>query len=412
MLNLPSEVQSNVLGFLRAQDITRFGRTCRTAYQFISADNVLLWRSAFLQEFDDPADRWSLEPGDKESGDQSGLKNGGNWYLMLRKRLAAFRKIRNQSDSFTHIDDDDVAETLLDIIDTAGGYQEEHLNAKAGSRVEYRKSKNMARLTDRQVYNDLFRFIDKYEGRVLNSASAESSPSAIHGHFTRSVARLERPYRSDEIGRFHVLFGLTDAEEQFGKGKAAARRLVYDMSMTSAASDYGPFHLDGSGRVNWQLLEALCVVIGRNVKQCSIGLVTLPQGISYSLPHLTRPNPILHDDWAGVTGSWFGTYCFLEYQDLLNYNIGYQGGIRPSLEGQIEACGDLMKLDLRIDTSQRILNDWRLTTTLPERGDPPPLFFAGFSMSHGDPAHPRILVRGRVSVLPSGKEVRWRYIIR
>ena len=414
MLELPPEVQLDVLKFLRATDILAFARTCQKARALATPDNVSLWRCAFLHDFDDPAERLAQELRFHDANDERQLVKGGvDWYMLLKRRLQVFKALANHEFNSEDLTHDIIAETILDVLDTASGERTE-----TSPKLSLISSRNMSWIdnsSDRSFEKGCNLFIAGYQGSRAHEQDILSVlvPLPFHRHFTRSVARFDRPPRSDAISRLHVLFGLTKDEEHSRKSMAAARRLVYDMSLASPDTDYGPFHLDGSGKINWQLLEAITVVVGRNVRQCARGVIELPKGLSYALPYLTAIDENVPHDWAGVTGSWYGTYCFLDYQDLFHYNLGHRdGGGRPSLEGQIEACGDLMQLDLTLDATPRAVNDWRLRTTLPERTDPPPLFFSGLSMSHGDPSHPRIRVRGKVSLLPNGREVRWRYIIR
>ena len=378
----------------------------------------MLWRSAFLHDFDLPGPTaWSEHEFPEFSKQSASLDY--DWFGELKRRLLVFRLIGDPDRASSEFSDDVIAVCLLGILDDTKGIPRD-LSSKNSNQscLDYSKSRNRRWITNPWNPNfDLYlsKFIDTYRGASTDEDTilAAFSPSAFHRHFTRSLARTFPSPRSNAISRLHALFGLTDDEYSNGKGLAAARRVVYDMALTSEKTDYGPFREYDPGAINWQLLEAICVVVGRNVRHCARGLVKLPLGLPYSFPLMYSLESAIPEDWAGVTGTWFGTYCFLDYQDLFNYNLGgHQSGGRPSLDGHIEACGDLMKLDLKIDNSNTVTSDWRLRTRLPEREHPPPLFFSGFSMSHGDPSHPRIGVRGRVSLLPSGREVRWRYIIR
>ncbi len=68
-----------------------------------------------------------------------------------------------------------------------------------------------------------------------------------------------------------------------------------------------------------------------------------------------------------------------------------------------------MNLDLRLDKT--ISHDPRLATSLPVCTDLPVLFFSGYSRGNGSPHGAAIGVRGRASLVPGGREVRWRFII-
>ena len=76
-----------------------------------------------------------------------------------------------------------------------------------------------------------------------------------------------------------------------------------------------------------------------------------------------------------------------------------------------EACGDLMKLELEISDSEELQHDPKLQTHLPYCKDLPKQYFSG-SSSRGPIGRPYIMVRGCVNLVPGGREVRWRFIIR
>ncbi|KAF3205950.1 hypothetical protein TWF679_009129 [Orbilia oligospora] len=93
---------------------------------------------------------------------------------------------------------------------------------------------------------------------------------------------------------------------------------------------WGPFRADGSGRVDWEKLEAIMVVLGFNLKvlveesDMPIGNlwgVKFRGAIPYSAPHL-KPNldnrlelPLDLRDPYGATGTWLRVVCFLAPAD-------------------------------------------------------------------------------------------------
>jgi hypothetical protein len=80
------------------------------------------------------------------------------------------------------------------------------------------------------------------------------------------------------------------------------------------------------------------------------------------------------------------------------------------LGGYEEACGDLMRLELKIDDCEDLQHDARLQTKLPYCTDLPVLYFRG--TSNGRSQRPTIAVRGSASLTTGAKHVRWRFIIR
>jgi len=229
---------------------------------------------------------------------------------------------------------------------------------------------------------------------------------------TRSMAATAQyeNCRPESAARLHVLYGITVRERIEHEARGHARRKVYNWHLTGQDNDYGPFKRDGSGDIDWFLLEAICSVIGRNFEFCVDGHLNMPSGFCYAIPHRTLADPTTPEDWARITGPWLGTYSFLDYADLFAFNaLEFPDSERPTLDHEDEACGDLMRLELKYD--QSISSDPRLHTNLPISPDLPQLFFSGRSRANGGLNRPMIGVRGSVSLVPSGREVRWRFII-
>jgi hypothetical protein len=186
---------------------------------------------------------------------------------------------------------------------------------------------------------------------------------------------------------------------------------VYDWSVTGEDAEYGPFHKDGSGEVNWQSVEAISSLMHR-IFDTSLKAYRLhPTGFDVHVPHRQPINPAAPDDWAGVTGVWAGTYAFLDYRALVHYNFAHSLEHPLDLGNYEEACGDLMRFDLEIDDSEELQNDQRLQSDLPYCDDLPKLYFEGTSTRQAT-ERPSIGVRGVACLAPSGREVRWRLIIR
>ena len=193
--------------------------------------------------------------------------------------------------------------------------------------------------------------------------------------------------------------------------KAAARAVVYDWAVTNEDAEYGPFNKDGSGTVNWQAVEAISSLMHRVFDTALKGYHLQPTGYHLHVPRIQPTNPTVPEDWAGVTGTWAGTYAFLDYRALVHYNFAHTLEHHLDLGNYEEACGDLMRLDLKINDSEELTQDPRLQSTLPYCDDLPKLFFEGTSTRQAT-ERPSINVRGVACLAPGGREVRWRLIIR
>lgn len=422
LLGLASELISNVLSFLKPHDLVAFGQTCKKASDFVSPQTTSLWRSAFLHVFDDPRDVWSaLLPAAREAN--AVCERDWDWFCQLRKRMAATREIRIkyqvERENYPQRQDyNAIVDALLDIFDTAAvkipslatlPQSSYGSTAPQPSSFTRKESLNMERLRNalcRSQHTE--KFIHDFHPDIDSPYYKPYIQSSWPGRpMTRSKAQTFDVY--DAASRLHVYYGLTARERSSRQAIGAARALVYDWFLIGPDTDYGPFQRHGNGLINWNILEAVCTVIRLNFELVADGRVQVPDGLFRAAPGIFQCQPSHPEDWARVSGSWLGTYSFLDYSDLFHFNIGYRPGPRPTLDGHLEACGDLMRLELVLDDELR--TDRRLQTKLPICKDLPPLFFSGTSRGHG--SHRAVIeVRGSAALVPGAREVRWRFLIR
>ncbi|KAK5455076.1 hypothetical protein LTS15_005796 [Exophiala xenobiotica] len=401
ILQLPQELLGRTLSFLYPEDIIRFGRTCKQAHAFVHPRNQLLWRSAFLHVFDDPKDAWSMMPESWAESLRVSIKDW-DWHRELVRRLSTLRAIRSKWCADVEAPRaQEYLDTLLSILDTAKPCRTKRdiLNRLIPIIDDRYIFLNMLILADVEKYRAGLEHLIHDSGTVsyMRYAGSDGNPSnSPRRPVTRSMTRSENEKnRPESASRLHVMFGLTVRDRIENRARSAARRKVYDWSLSGPDNDYGPFKRDGSGQVDWSFLEGIHSVIG----------------FYYSIPCRTLNDPTVPNDWARVTGPWLGTYVFMDYADFFAYNTwdGQSGGARPTLDGEREACGELMTLDLQLD--ETLADDPRLHTALPISKDLPPLYFQGLSRAHVGLHRPAIGLRGSVSLVPGNREVRWRFII-
>jgi hypothetical protein len=175
-----------------------------------------------------------------------------------------------------------------------------------------------------------------------------------------------------------------------------------------AAAEYGPFY---KHTTDWQLVEAISSLMHRILNTKLEKYHLRHSGFAINVPRALPRNFNIPEDWAGVTGPWLGTYAFLDHRDLVRDDFDEYREFPWILGDQEETCGDLMRLLLSIVDSQELRQDNRLQTNLPYCKDLPMLFFGGTSAG-GPIGQPSIGLRGFVCLVPGGREVRWRLIIR
>lgn len=410
LIDLPQEILGNIVSFLKPKDIISVGRTCQRAHSFIGRSNQILWRNAFLQIFDDPEEVWAKLP-----SSCSAPRTDWDWLQVLERRLRALAALYRR---WPRDEDAELAEqhrtAILDIIDTAK-YAPSQSDIAQGKlpHVDDRSSLNVQLLADiPERFHGFDRFvfdIDKKDGAP--SSTSYDNPWDTVRPITRSMSYAAREdNRPMSAARLHTLYGMTMRERLDHRSRGLARRKVYNWSLTNASTDYGPFMLDGSGRVNWPLLEGACSTITRNFEFTVDGHVSLPHGMNYSIPHRTLPDPSVPHDWARAQGTWLGTYAFIDYSDLLAFNTGIalSSNRRPDLTDEPEACGALLRMEIKLDNS--VKDDRNLRTNVPMCTDLPPLYFSGSSRGHGY-THPMTVVKGFAALVPGGREVRWKFIV-
>lgn len=407
LLELPQELLAHILNYLSPSDIINFGRSCQRARSFVDPENKLLWQSAFLHTFDDPQEAWChFTPTARKLNQHAEAEF--NWHTELKRRFTALQAIDiNWTGDFlvNGPSPDDTIDTLLDMISTARSaptQREVELGRLAVT--DDRSSRNIALLPT--PYKFSIRF-DRLVRGSYQQKSEENGSALWHSPgrpTTRSMAGAPGP-RTEAACKLHVLCGVTELESKDHRALGAARCIVYDWDLTNEVNEYGPFKDDGSGDVDWPRLEAVCSVVTHQFGRAVQGRMTLPQGFDYSIPYRTLIDPTEPNDWARVTGTWCGTYVFLNWEDLLEFNTMTQ---RPSLEDGPESCGGLMKLELKLN--EDLKDDPKLNTNLPICTDLPPLYFSGISRSSD--FYMATIVRGMACLTPNGKEVRWRFIIK
>lgn len=198
-----------------------------------------------------------------------------------------------------------------------------------------------------------------------------------------------------------------------------ARSYVYDLRNYTDKTEWGPFRDDGSMRVDWEMVEAIMIVLGYNARvfgertggRFTPGVWNEPfsgigrSGLSVSCLS-TLPNepdiPLELKDPYSISGAWMRIVCFLDYNDLYDFNFASE-----------RIPGDQPRGPLTIGEEIRVIVMKLKITKLEAPGQfdnqaLPIAHFTGTSRSldaSWDPnANSRI--RGTVMLTPEG-EVRW-----
>lgn len=353
LLSLPPEaLGAHVVGRLSPADVASVWQTCTVLAELCRCDAVL-WRTVAGAHYDDVDVGRSRKlvvfgPDDEAERLVDAVDVDWRGLVTTRHRLAAI--VRNGDEDERIATYNEVARMLLAVAANARVADEEGASLNAAF---------LERLFDSPEA------VEFYLHRDLGGLGGGSRTAFVHpgeGVRTRSQSRSDLAYSVDPIlsRRLHLLRGLfvplphpppvlsasSTALSRMARGRA--REVVYDLSRYGPTNSFGPFELDGSGRVDWVTLEAVSCVMGHNAHaalsewrmeaaevpvdpDAPAGEATGPYEVdpsrgdfALSVPWPPQPKPAPSDaidvdglpfDWAGVDGCRQATsYAFLDYR--------------------------------------------------------------------------------------------------
>ncbi|PIL22716.1 hypothetical protein GSI_15409 [Ganoderma sinense ZZ0214-1] len=276
---LPIEVLEQIILFLDPIDVAKFSQTHSAYYNLIHhAEDEHLWRELYLQQpFDDP--RKCYTPLGRTF-------DVIHWKSQLQRIIRARTVLTNLS--ACHPDErGTVLQTLVDMVCTVIPITHPDDNEISMNHVW---------------------------------VTAMLRASSLLEHDGWELSPEEHQLRA----QLHTYFGLTPADFQPSK-RTESRAFVYAMRHYKYDNDFGPFFMDGSGRVNWHHVQTIHHIMSMHI----VPTTEETQSAEYNLFPMSMPwtQSILPDgnldkerDWAGVTGRWRCSFCFCDHRELLIYN--------------------------------------------------------------------------------------------
>lgn len=279
LLSLPPETLEEILLLLDPCDVAAFSAVSRATREFC-AENPFLWTTLFLHLFDPPRPyaqqtfpyKATLEARIRARG-LINLARGPN---QLARVVAAFPP---------------VLETFVAVSRTSLGPD----------------SRNVAFLAS-----------------IFPHTSTAFTAQFLSFYSDPKRRGVVAPITRQQAAHFSLLHGPLRLYE--APRRLQALRQVYDLRNYSRDASFGPYQKDGSGRVNWVLLDAIRMVTDYNVEMAveregwginpdtGIGLEEnigkgKGEGWADSAPRDVSGGG---RDWAGVERDWCGTYAFLD----------------------------------------------------------------------------------------------------
>ncbi|KAI5866779.1 hypothetical protein GGS23DRAFT_552043 [Durotheca rogersii] len=392
LTELPPEILQHVLGFVDPPDLAWIPRICKSFYHTV-AGNTSLFRAVYLNNFDNPTDRSAVNW-------EQDLKNAVRLQIICRRE-----NVEDKKNDLPFVYDTVTALLRNAATDTDRVKSTTHpssLNADLLSAI-FKQETNQSAFLRRSFIYERARGECSIDNQV-EAARREDHQKSAHLHCLYGVPVLYAHSESHRTRRSRM--------SPFACSK------VYDIRQYTENTMWGPFMDDDTGRVDWEKVEAIMVVIGSNLRK--LGLTKFPVCRNFwempfagTWPHSYKPIPIptshepgpldLQDPY-GVTGMWLRVVCFLDYTDFFAYNFNSAENPpprhipRPAID--VGEATRLILMKLRVT---------KIEPPGPEDGQAlPVVFFEGISRSldNSFDENANSDLRGSVRLTPEG-EVRW-----
>ncbi|RFU35017.1 hypothetical protein B7463_g1330, partial [Scytalidium lignicola] len=289
LTTLPNEVLHTILAEVDPKDLATLSRTSRALHNFIS-DNRLLFKDIYLSYLDDPELKEGASPYNYEEGLHS---------LVKLQQYCGYDQIEKK---LPHLEW--VADVVTSLLETASSKADASLNLSL-----------VADLFSEQVNKDGF----LSRSTLFERARGRGAIPEVSKDMRQASAKL------------HVLYGVPILRPdgrvtRQSKSYPYAASIVYDLRNYTDAAGWGPFLNDGSGRVDWEKLEAVMIVLGHNLRLFGEGhnglfrpVWATPFSTTAANSYVSRsisknyelPPPLDAMDPYHVSGTWMRVVCFL-----------------------------------------------------------------------------------------------------
>ncbi|KAH8718950.1 hypothetical protein HC256_003574 [Beauveria bassiana] len=411
LTGLPAELLHQIFSWLDPRDLGALPRVCLVLNNHVKG-NWKLCQDVYLNHLDKPQNNNNID-WEQALHDFVRLK-------LICDRPAASDKVQKASISRKNESElPFVHKTVTDLLDRASsrGYTNDNSNTHSASRNAdfLRQLFGSSESTRAAFLERSFLFERVRCERPL--AFPRSGNNDAGAAAAAAAAAAETHQRS---ARLHCLYGapiLNVGRLRSTRTYPFACSTVYDMRGHTERTGWGPFRDDGSGKVDWEKVEAVMVVLGYNIQSKRFvsklfsDVWNTPFSGSWSqsfmqTPALSpahEPSSLELSDPYGVTGTWYRVVCFLDYNDFFNYNFPMGDPFPENLPRPGISVGEATRLIILK------LHITRIEPPGPEDGQAlPVVHFAGDSrlLDDGWDANGASELKGTVRLTKEG-EVRW-----
>ncbi|KAK4685719.1 hypothetical protein P7C73_g4430, partial [Tremellales sp. Uapishka_1] len=307
-------------GSEHTSSVASAAQCCRELRAFIYENpDQALWRDLYLDKYDDP----------RCSGAYPVGRRAIEWKREIMDREAVLRMFREwgedrYKDVPPHLDL--ICSTLLELyVDLPASLIEDDTEGTIATSAFARADSLNGPLLEMALRSELFAHI--YYHLIMKEFTPQLRELPNINQSARPLRKRRKEVVDARWSRLHVLlspdFQHEDPTHRSHRGYL--REVVYSAKNYSSKNDWAP--LDEEGKVDWNLVDAVGFVMMANAKDVlSMGedawrqaVLPLSYGVEsvrgWGFNDLKRPKDLAPDqvwDWAGVAGSWWGSYAFLE----------------------------------------------------------------------------------------------------
>lgn len=387
LINLPAEVLQLILQWLDPADILIILPQVCSSLRAFAKSNKALCRAVYLKHLDTPKDLdldWCTEIHDLV-------------------RLEAICRRSDAADKKHEID------FVYEVVNRLLSHASASLETPPGVR-SHATSINVLYL------NRIFGDESNLEAFLQRSFLFERVRNELRHPIRASGAGSSKALLHQRSAKLHCLYGkpiLSLGSTRASRTYPYACSKVYDLRQYTERTHWGPFLDDGSDRVDWEKVEAILIVLAKNigtrrfVSDLFREVWDSPFSGSWPGSYLGQLSPALTSlesrDPYDVSGTWYRIVCFLDYNDFFSYNFPAEDLIgrdtpRPALD--VGEATRILQMNLKIH---------KIEPPGPDDGqDLPVVHFKGITRSLDDSfdGNGNSQMRGTVRLTREG-EVRW-----
>lgn len=233
LTELSPEILHNLFFFLEAVDLSRLSRTCHLLRDFIARDD-LLWKRVYLTTFDEP--RHAPE----------------SWQQALQDSIYTDKLLDSQDHDLKRREWLFLAKQFLRLI--MGTTQARPLTNTTFLASQFHHATRRSNASTLLRQSSLFRRCGTPYDDPAESVVARQLSARLHVYSALPLELRESEYIEMQGAQYLHPF---------------ARSRLYDLRRYKTANFWGPFMDDGSGRIDWEKVQNIYIVLGYGLRMLS-----------------------------------------------------------------------------------------------------------------------------------------------